>query len=94
MNLYDLMGPMAVAGGIGAFCGVEQSHDPAFWASTGVGAVVGFGTFLVLRKATSRVIQGAKAPVSERLLLMSYIGTPICVLVATFVGAWVVRATV
>jgi hypothetical protein len=85
MNLYDLMGPMAVGAGIGASYAAERSHGPVFWASILVGPAVGLGTFLTLRRLTLRV--------RERTLPLFYIGTPICVVTATIVAAWAVRAS-
>lgn len=84
MNLYDLMGPMAVSAGLGVSYGVERSHGAAFWASILVGAVVGFATFLTLRRVALNAPEGT--------LPALYIATPVCVLAATILGAWVVRA--
>jgi hypothetical protein len=85
MNLYDLMGPMAVSAGIGVSYGAEPSRGPIVWASLLLGAAAGFGTFLAFRRVTSR------AP--ERMLGVFYVGTPICVLAATIAVAWAVRAS-
>lgn len=86
MNLYDLMGPMAVSAGVGVSYGAEPSHGPMFWASLLFGAAAGLGAFVMLRRSTMRV--------SERTLVVSYIGTPICVLGATILVAWILRASI
>lgn len=86
MNLYDLMGPMAVSAGVGVSSGAEPSHGPMFWASLLFGAAAGFGTFVMLRRATMRA--------SEQMLVVSYIGTPICVLSATILAIWILRASI
>ena len=85
MNLYDLMGPMAVSAGIGLSYSTETAHGATFWASVVVGAAVGLGTFLTFRRLTLRA--------RERTLAVFYVGTPICVLAATVIAAWAIRAS-
>ena len=86
MNLYDLMGPMAVSAGAGVLYGLEHSHGAAFWASLLGGGVVGWAAFLRLRRVALRK--------RERSLTAIFIATPVCVLTATIVGAWMIRALV
>src|SRR3569832_1107306 len=85
MNLYNLMGPMAGSAGRGVLYGVEESHGAAFWASVLAGAVVGFATFLQLRRVAVNA--------HEESLRAIYVATPVCVLTATLLGALVLRAT-
>jgi hypothetical protein len=87
MNLYDIMGPVAVPFGVGSLFGAGGERGPAFWTAVVVGALAGCIVFIVLRRAMLRV------PASvERRLAVYYIATPVAVLAATMGMAWVVRA--
>ena len=86
MNLFDLMGPVAIGAGVGASYGITPVHGIAFWLSLLLGVGAGFGTFVVLRR---RVMD---AP--ERKLAAYYIATPICVLLVTMAVAWGTRTIV
>ena len=86
MNLYDLMGPVAVSAGAAMSYGVESAHGHVVWLSILVGAVVGCGAFLGLRRICMKARDG--------LLPAIYIATPVCVLAATVFGSWVVRVIV
>ena len=85
MNLYEVMGLVAVGGGLGASYGMAQQHNFVFWASLVVGAVVGVGVFIGSLRLT------VKAP--ERALPIYYLVTFIGVVAATIASSWAVRAS-
>ena len=86
MNLYDLMGPVAIGAGVGASYGTAQSHGTAFWVTLLVGAAAGVGAFIALRRLT------LKAP--EQSLASYYVATPVCVFLVTTIAAWAAGAIV
>ena len=86
MNLYDIMGPAAIALGIGGFVGYargEYQSGVSIAAALLVGIIVGTMTFLTIRK----VVYGLEKP-TERVLMLLYLATFFGVLVATCVGAF------
>ena len=87
MNLYDIMGPVAVAVGVGSSFGAVEERGPAFWIAVVAGALAGCMVFVVLRRAMLRVTTSV-----ERRLAVYYIATPVAVLAATISMAWMVRA--
>ncbi len=84
MNLYDIMGPVAVAGGAGVSYGSSSTHGLACWSSLVLGVTAGCATFLALRRITGRTQ-------SERLLGVLYPVTFVGTLAATVVVAWLAR---
>jgi hypothetical protein len=87
MNLYDIMGPVAVAVGVGASFGAGGEHGLAFWTAVVIGALAGCIVFVVLRRAMVQMPASA-----ERRLPVYYIATPVAVLAATMGMAWIARA--
>jgi hypothetical protein len=87
MNLYDLIGPVAIGVGVGASYGAAHTHGIEFWLSVLLGVGAGFGTFLALRR---RLLPDT----SERKLAAYYVATPICVVMVTMAVSWGARAII
>jgi hypothetical protein len=84
MNLYDLIGPVAIGVGVGASYGAAPEHGIEFWFSILLGVGAGFGAFVALRR---RLMPDT----SERKLAAYYVATPACVLVVTMAVSWGAR---
>jgi hypothetical protein len=84
MNLYDVMGPVAVGAGVGFSYGLAIPQG-GNWLSLLVGAVAGASAFAAFRKITAQFT-------SERALRVMYVVTFIGTFTATAVGAWLVRS--
>jgi len=85
MNLYDLLGVIAVGGGLGFSAGLSGPNPNVPWSSLVAGALIGTAAFLLFRRVTARVD-------SERSLALMYGVTFVGTFAATAVGAWLVRA--
>lgn len=86
LNLYDIMGPVAIGFGIGASYGATQSHGTAVWISLLIGGAAGIGSFLALRRFMLKT--------SDRKLAAFYVATPVCVSTTTIITAWAVRTII
>lgn len=78
MNLYDLMGPVAIAVGVGASYGASKATGVS-WLVLGVALVVGCAVLVAMRHITTAVRPGA--------LPVMYVATPLAVVCATFASA-------
>jgi NhaP-type Na+/H+ or K+/H+ antiporter len=85
MNLYDIMGPVAIALGIGGCVGYARAANQAgisIAATLVVGVLAGATTFVMLRRLVSRVDKP-----TERALSLLYLATFLGVLLATCLAA-------
>lgn len=87
MNVYDVIGPVAIGVGVGAQYGAAHAHGVEFWLSVLLGVGAGFYTFLALRR---RLTPDA----SDRKLAAYYVATSVCVLMITMAVSWGVRAII
>ena len=83
VNLYDVMGPVAIAGGVSASYGASKPAGVS-WVALGAAFFIGVAVFISLRRAT------IAAPPS--ILPAMYVATPLAVLGATIISAWSLRA--
>jgi len=90
MNLYELLGLIAIAGGLGVSYSSTQSHPVMAWFALGVAACAGWATFIAMRCLTDRVRNPNPARL-EAMLMGMYAAMFIAVLTATIVSAWLVR---
>jgi NhaP-type Na+/H+ or K+/H+ antiporter len=92
MNLYDIMGPFAIALGIGGCIGyARDTNQPgiSIAATLVVGVLAGATTFVMLRRFVSRVDRA-----TERTLALLYLATFLGVLLATCLAAFGILAII
>ena len=86
MTLYELLGLIAVGGGLGFSVGIAGPNGTVSWFSLAAGALIGIAAFLMFRRVTQRVD-------TERSLALMYGATFVGTFAATTVGAWLIRAS-
>jgi hypothetical protein len=82
MNLFDIMGLVAIGVGLGASYGVTKEEGVS-WVALAIACLMGAAAFLILRRITLEV--------SQRALIFMYVGTPLLVLLTTVLSVWWVR---
>ena len=86
MNLYDLMGAVAVRAGAGFSYGIAPSHGLTWWGSLVPGVFGGAVTFLGMRRLTLRARSR-----SEGVLAFLYVLSFVAVFAATVGVSWAGR---
>jgi hypothetical protein len=92
MNLYDIMGPVAIALGIGGCIGyARETNQPGISVAAMfvVGVLAGATTFVMLRRLVYRLDRP-----TERTLALLYLATFLGVLFATCLAAFGILAMI
>ena len=85
MTLYELLGLIAVGGGVGFSYGFSRPTGNVAWFSLAAGVPIGISVFFMFRRITARFE-------TERSLAVMYAVTFVGTFAATVVGVWLIRA--